>query len=138
MGIRFDEINYISTTGGGIRISLKASIWTFDLAGGLYANLFVDKGRKVRIYAGAGPLMNFASYRTESEYDDDVTPTETESESAFGVGVYARTGLEFRVHYRGTLGMGARGTWASVDFTEYGGSSDLVGIAGFVTYTAGF
>jgi opacity protein-like surface antigen len=138
MGLRFDKLNYLYAGSGGTYISLSVSMWTFDFAGGAYANLFLDEGQKVRVYLGAGPLLNFASYRTESDYTDD-TATESESESAFGVGLYLRTGLEFRVHYRGTLGMGVRGSWSNVDFTEFeGGSSELIGTAAFVTYTAGF
>lgn len=137
LGMRFDKLNYLYAGSGGTYISLSVSMWAFDFAGGAYANLFLDEGQKVRLYAGAGPLLNFASYRSEADYTDN-TPTEDESESAFGVGVYLRTGLEFRVHYRGTLGMGVRGSWSNVDFTEYGGNSELIGAAAFVTYTAGF
>ncbi len=51
--------------------------------------------------------------------------------------VYARAGFEFRIYEKGMLGLGARGTWSNVDFSEVGGSTDLVGIAAFVTFTAG-
>lgn len=142
LGMRFDKLNYLYAGGQGIYVSLSVSMWTVDLAGGVYANIFLDSGKKVRIYAGAGPLINYANYRTESDYSTDGTnsvPADvSDGESAFGIGVYARTGVEFRIHYRGTVGLGARGSWSNVDFTEYGGSSELVGLAGFVTYTAGF
>jgi hypothetical protein len=142
LGVRFDNLNYAYLGGNGAYINISTSMWTFDFAGGAYANLFLDQNRKVRIYAGAGPLMNYANYRTETETEDAGDPTqsttENDSESAFGLGVYARTGVEVRIHYRGTVGLGARGTWSNVDFTEFGGSSELVGFAGFVTYTAGF
>lgn len=139
MGLRFDKLNYLYAGSGGTYVSLSVSLWTFDFAGGAYANLFLDQGQKVRVYAGAGPLFNFASYRTESEFDDGTTPAENESESAFGVGVYLRAGLEFRLQQYGMLGAGVRGTWSNVDFTEFeGGSSELVGTAAFITYTAGF
>jgi hypothetical protein len=138
LGFRFDKINYIYAGSGGTYISLSTSMWMFDFSGGAYANFFLDQGKKVRLYVGGGPLMAYAAYRTESQYDDGTTPTETDNESAFGIGAYARTGIEFRVQERGTLGVGVRGSWSSVDFTQFGGSSELVGIAAFVTYTAGF
>ncbi len=137
MGIRFDSVNYLYAGGGGLYVSLSTSMWMFDIAGGPYANLFLDKGRKVRLYAGAGPLMTYADYRSESDFDDPAKPNESNNESVFGLGVYARAGVEFRVHRYGMLGLGARGTWSNVDFTEVGGSSELVGLAAFVSYTAG-
>lgn len=137
LGFRFDSVNYASIGGNGLYISLSTSMWMFDLAGGPYASLFLTKSEKLRIYAGAGPTMTFASYRTERNYSD-TTPDDTGSESAFGLGLYARAGFEFRVAEKGMLGMGVRGSWAELDFTEVGGSADVVGTALFVSYTAGF
>lgn len=145
MGFRFDKLNYLYLGGNGAYASLSVSMWAFDFAGGAYANLFLDQGQKVRIYAGAGPLINYAHYRTDLDKNpdptipDDAPENEIASESAFGIGVYARTGAEIRLHEFGMLGLGVRGTWSNVDFTEFeGGSSELIGLAGFVTYTAGF
>lgn len=137
LGFQVDKITYASIGGDGLYVSVSASMWMFDLAGGAYANLYLDPGRRVRLYAGGGPLMVYASYHTESEFDDGSDEVDT-TESAFGVGVYARTGIEFRIHQRGMLGIGARGTWNSVDFSDVGGQSEMSGVAGFVSYTAGF
>lgn len=137
LGFRFDKINYAYLGGGGAVVSLSTSMWMFDLAGGGYASLFIDKGQKFRVYAGSGPLMLYANYRTEQEYDDG-TPTEKETESVFGLGWYARAGFEFRLYEKGMIGLNARWNWASADFTESGGSSDVDGIAVFATFTAGF
>lgn len=137
LGFRFDKVNYLQAGGSGLYVSLSMSMWMFDLAGGGYANLYLDEGRKVRLYAGAGPLMNYAYYSTERDFDD-TTPNVSTTESVFGLGVYARTGIEFRIHRYGMLGVGARGTWSNVDFSEFSSNSDLVGIAAFASYTAGF
>ncbi|MDH3981893.1 MAG: hypothetical protein OES84_03220, partial [Kiritimatiellaceae bacterium] len=137
LGFKFDKINYLYLGGNGAYVSLSTSMWMFDLAGGAYANLLLGEDDRIRIYAGAGPLMTYAAYSADKNYSDSTTD-ENYNESAFGVGVYARTGIEIRIHYRGLVGLGARWNWASVDFTEVGGSSDLVGVAGFITYTAGF
>jgi len=137
LGFRFDKVNYASVGGSGLYVSISTSMWMFDLAGGPYANLFLDKGRKVRLYGGVGPLMTFADYRSDREETGTGGGTYYSQESVFGLGVYARAGVEFRVHRYGMLGLGARGTWSNVDFTEVGGNSDLAGLAAFVTYTAG-
>lgn len=137
LGFMLDEITYLAAGGGGLYVNISTSMWMFDLAGGPYASLFLDKNKKLRIYAAGGPLMTYADYRTDRDYSD-ASPDQSTQESAFGLGLYARTGFEFRIHRKGMLGMGARGTWSTVDFTEIGGSSELVGIAAFVSYTAGF
>lgn len=136
LGFQFDEVNYI-VVNSGLHASVSTSMWMFDLAGGPYASLFLDKNHRVRIYCGGGPLMTYADYQSDKNYEDN-TPDENADETAFGVGVYARTGVEFRIYEQGMLGLGARGSWASVDFSDVGGSSDLVGLAAFVTFTAGF
>ena len=68
LGFRFDSLNYLYAGGGGLYASISTSMWMFDLAGGPYANLFLDKNKNVRIYAAAGPLMTYADYRSDTEY----------------------------------------------------------------------
>jgi len=138
LGLRFDDINYISAGGNGLHVSISTSMWMFDLAGGGYASLFLDQNRKVRIYAAGGPLMVYVDYRSEREETDGGTEeTFDNNESAFGLGVYARAGFEFRIYEAGMLGIGARGTWSSLDLSSVGGSTDLTGIAAFISFTAG-
>lgn len=137
IGLQVDKLNYLYAGGGGLYVSLQSSLWMFDLAGGAYANLFLDPGRHVRLYAGGGPLLTYASYRSDKDFSDD-SKDEVTTESAFGVGVYARTGIEIRVQEAGMLGLGVRGTWSDLNFSNVGGRSDLTGIAAFATFTAGF
>ncbi len=137
MAFQADKLNYLSAGGGGLRISVSTSIWMFDLAGGAYASAYLDPKRYVRVYAGGGPLIMYASYRTKRDYSDG-TDEESASESHFGVGGYARTGIECRIRENGMLGLGARGTWTRIDFSDVGGRSEMTGIAGFITYTVGF
>jgi len=134
LGFKIDNISFSSTSSGGATIRISSSMWMFDLAGGPYASLFLDKKHRVRIYASGGPLMTYADY--SSDRDDGVIIEET-SESAFGLGLYARTGFEFRIYEAGMLGLGVRGSWANLDFSEVGGSSKLTGVAAFVSFTAG-
>ena len=82
--------------------------------------------------------MTYAAYRSDTDYPtDEPRPDESLNESVFGIGVYARAGFEFRIYEAGMLGLGVRGTWSNVDFSEAGGSSELVGTAAFVSFTAG-
>jgi hypothetical protein len=139
LGFRFDNINYLSSSTNGLQVGISTSMWMFDFAGGAYANLFLNEGKTVRVYVGGGPLMTYVSYdsdRTENRGSDP--ETYNTSESAFGLGLYARTGFEVRVHERGMLGLGIRGTWSNVDLSEISSSSDLIGTSVFATYTAGF
>ncbi len=135
-GFMADDISFYSTPRGAT-IRISTSMWMFDLAGGPYASLFLDKNHKVRIYAAGGPLLTYASYSSDWEEDGASIPEEDNNESAFGIGLYARTGFEFRIYDAGMLGLGVRGSWANVDLTDVGGSSDLTGIAAFVSFTAG-
>ncbi len=137
LGFRADKLNYLYIGGGGLYVNLSTSLWMFDLAGGAYANLYLDPDRNVRLYAGGGPLIMYVSYRTDKEFSDN-TDNEVYTESSMGLGVYARAGIEFRVADAGMLGFGVRGTWSDVDFSDVGGQSDLASIGIFASFTAGF
>jgi len=137
LAFQFENLNYLLAGGSGLYVRVSTSMWIFDLSGGAYASWFVDPQRKVRVYAGAGPLMMYADYRADRNFDNDSLDEEI-NESAFGLGLYARTGIELRMQEYGMLGIGARGTWTDIDLTEIGGPSDLSGAALFITYTAGF
>ena len=137
LGLRFDDINYISAGGSGLHVSISTSMWMFDLAGGGYASLFLDKNHKTRIYIGGGPLMTYVDYRSERTEDGGTEETFDNNESAFGIGLYARAGFEFRIYEAGMLGLGVRGTWSSIDLSDVGGSSELTGGAAFISFTAG-
>lgn len=134
LGFRVDEIRYAYAGGGGAYVNISTSMWMIDFAGGGYAN--IPLGEKLRLYGAAGPLMMIVDYRSKREYTD-ATPNSSDSETSFGLGVYARTGLELKIQPQGYLGVGIRGNWSSVDFGDVGGNSDISGIAAFITYTAG-
>jgi hypothetical protein len=61
LGFRFDKVNYISLSGGVAEVSISTSMWTFDLGGGAYVNIFPDPKRRIRIYGGAGPLLLYGN-----------------------------------------------------------------------------
>ncbi len=136
-GFMVDDIRFTSSGGGGTTVRVSADMWMFDLAGGGYASLFLDKNNKVRVYAAAGPLLTYANYQSDYNEDGVGIPEKDNNESVFGLGLYARTGVEFRIYESGMLGLGVRGSWASVDLSEVGGSTDLTGLAAFISFTAG-
>lgn len=133
LGFKFDEVNYASVGGSGLYVNVSTSMWMLDFAGGGYANFWLTDS--IRFYGAGGPLLVFVDYRSERK--EEGLGTFDNNESVFGLGVYARTGIEFKVHQRGNLGIGARWNWSNADFTEVGGTSKLTGIAAFITYTAG-
>lgn len=137
LGFRVDKVKYASVGGTtGLNVSVSTTMWMVDLSGGPYINLRLTDN--LRIYGGVGPLMVFSDYRSEREETGGAEDgTYDSSESAFGIGAYARSGIEFRVAERGMLGLGVRGNWSNVDFSDVGGTSDVSGIAAFVTFTAG-
>ncbi|MEN8253868.1 MAG: hypothetical protein ABFR33_00210 [Verrucomicrobiota bacterium] len=137
LGFRIDKLNYLYLGGNGAYASISTSMWMFDLAGGPYASLFLDKHHKVRIYAGGGPLMAYADFRSDTVYPEIEPREESIDETVFGLGAYARAGVEFRIYEKGMLGLGVRGSWTNVDFSDIGGNSDLAGYAAFVSFTAG-
>lgn len=146
LGWRSKDVT-VTSTRSGLRVKVSTTVWTVELAGGPYVNIFLDKRKFVRLYGAAGPLLMYADYSTDDdddddseEEDDDSNDFDDNSDSAFGYGLYARTGIEFRVHERGMVGIGVRVLYAKLDFSDVNvsGETDLKGIAGFVSYTAGF
>ncbi|MEN7972333.1 MAG: hypothetical protein ABFR47_00710 [Verrucomicrobiota bacterium] len=138
LGFRLDKLNYLYLGGSGAYASISTSMWMFDLAGGPYASLFLDKHHRVRIYAAGGPLMAYADFRSDTVYPEPLSTTESTDETVFGLGAYARAGFEFRIFEKGMLGLGVRGNWSSIDLSDIGGrSQELTGYAAFASFTAG-
>jgi hypothetical protein len=140
-GFRTKDVDYIQINSG-LRARVSISYWTIDFSGGGYVSLSLNKNKTVRIYGAIGPLLMYADYDQDKDLDDDPDgdfgDNDGDDESAFGFGVYGRAGLEFRVYKYGMLGMGVRTVYADLDFSNVGGTTDVRGIAGFVTFTAGF
>ncbi|MDF7799709.1 hypothetical protein P4C99_09540 [Pontiellaceae bacterium B1224] len=133
LGFKFDDTSYYAGNNN-IYVSASSYLWLIDFSGGGYANLML--GKKARLYGAAGPLIMLSFYGSKQEYTSG-TPNSSQSETAYGFGAYARAGLEFEVHNGGYLGAGVRCNWSNIDFDAVSNSSDVSGIAGFITYTAG-
>lgn len=134
MSFKYGDQNNSTTTANYYS---DYSMWLFDLAGGAYANAFLGKAEKVRLYISGGPLLLGGSFRSTT-FEDNIAGTDyyyANRETGWGYGLYARTGLEIRIREKGLLGVGFRGTWSELDISNV---SDLNSMAAFVTYTAGF
>lgn len=131
----------VAAGNGQARIKLDTDLWLIDLAMGVYAQTML--GDHWRVYVAAGPLMLFGEYAEEAEEDDpEVTTTEADdhssSDSGFGVGGYARAGLEYRLANNAFMGLCVRGVATNLEFDSARDDSGLSGVQGFLTYSQPF
>ena len=74
----------------------------------------------------------------ESRLEQETYITQTESDSTFGFGGYARAGIEFEWPSGGTFGVGARGFLSSLNLDSVADDADIKGVQGYITFTQGF
>jgi hypothetical protein len=130
------DVRSIVVTGGGgganIAVSADVSALLFDIFLGGY--LSFEPSQRVRIYAGAGPLVLWGQRETDTLTANDET-VENESESGFGVGLYGRAGFDVIIKDNIGLTIGARITRTTLSFDDPVGEVDVEGweyYAGFV------
>jgi opacity protein-like surface antigen len=114
--------------GGGAVVAVDVDTLLVDLSVGPFASVFL--GDKTRVYVGAGPIVQFLNY----DQEEDLSGL-SESGSGFGVGAYARTGIEFRISPTSLLGFGVRYTDSEIDLDDGLGDFDVEGFQGFLTMT---
>jgi len=116
--------------GGGAVIALSADVLVVDVFGGPFlSKLFGDR---VRVYAGAGPLLQFLEYSQEDDsgdLDDDG--------SGFGAGYYTRGGIEFLLPSGTLVGFGVRYSSSEVDLEGSLGDFDFEGVQAVITVSRG-
>ena len=115
--------------GGTIVLDVDTALWLTELSIGPYISTSMNA--PVRFYAGAGASMQagFVEFESSDELEEDG--------SAFGVGGYARAGLELLLGDGGLLGVGVRSVHADLDFDSGLPDVDLDALQVFVTYSAG-
>jgi hypothetical protein len=123
----WDASSEVLASGGGTAvISISRRLLFTDLSfGGFVATVLDDW---LRLYAGAGPLMLFASGRFGDE-------TGSESVSGFGLGAYLRAGAELRIDEHSFLGFGGRAVWSEVELGGTVEDVDADGIQLMLTFT---
>lgn len=114
--------------GGGAAVAVDVDLLLFELYGGPFASTFL--GEKLRLYGGAGPLLQFADYAQSGN-------GLAEDGSGFGVGWYARTGLELMLPSRTLIGIGTRWSDTSVDLDGGLGDLEVEGLQAVLTVSRG-
>jgi len=131
----------VTAGNGQAYVKLDTELWMLDLAMGLYAQTVL--GDHWRLYAAAGPLMLFAGYTEDAEEEDlEASPTETSkdsnTDSEFGIGGYARVGAEYRLQNGAFMGVCVRGVKTNLEFNSTVDNGGLDGVQGFLTYSQPF
>jgi hypothetical protein len=115
-----------ASTGGGAVVAVDVDLFLFDLYGGPFASVFL--GDRLRAYVGAGPMMQWGSYDQSGSALDG-------SGSGFGLGVYARTGLEVLIGSGTLVGFGVRWSDSTIDLSGGQGDLELDGLQLAVTFS---
>jgi hypothetical protein len=121
----------VAIGGGGAAVAVDVDLLLFDLYGGPFISTFIDN--RVRLYAGAGPVLRWGGYDQEGS-----TALTSGDGDGFGVGYYARAGIEFAVSRGTMLGICARWTDVEIDLSGRLGDLTIDGIDALVTITQGF
>lgn len=126
---------------GQARVEVDSELWLVDVAIGLYAQTML--GENWRLYGAVGPMMLFGEYSDDAEEQDlsvePVTEVRTSrSQSEFGVGGYARLGLEYRMTRNALIGVAVRGITTGLEFDQTVDADGLNGVQGFVTFTRAY
>jgi hypothetical protein len=129
-----------ATSGSGtnqINIHIDNQLYLLDLFIGPYVSTEIAK--RVRVYGGLGPLLTFGQNNNQSnEYISTPQNTyDSYNSSAFGPGLYARTGIEFRLKNNSWMGVGVRGFMSKLNFSNVSGQTDINGIQLMITYSVG-
>ncbi len=114
--------------GGGAVVAVDVDLLIFDLYGGPFVSTFI--GDRLRLYAGAGPLLEWADYSQSDDGSDD-------HGSGFGFGTYVRAGIELVLPSRTMIGLGARWSDTTVDLGGELGDLDMEGLQLLLTVSRG-
>ncbi|MEM9381032.1 MAG: hypothetical protein AAGB93_13855 [Planctomycetota bacterium] len=123
----------VSSGNGAIVVRRDDDVFLLDGFIGAYLN--VPLRPEWRLYAGVGPVVQYA--RVDVEVDDLATVTRV-SENGFGGGYYARAGLEFAITEAALLGLGVRWLDSSADLGRTLGDLSVQGVQVGLTLSQGF
>jgi opacity protein-like surface antigen len=121
----------VGSPSTNVAIDIDNEWFLFDYFGGGYAA--VNLARRLRLYAGAGPLLIYGSWTHEPEENDQDLDDETESH--LSAGLYARAGLEVFITDSVSLGGGVRGIATGLDFDDDAGKIDVEGAQAFFNFS---
>lgn len=124
------DVRAAQVGGGGAVVAVDVDALLVDLFGGPFVSVFL--GERARIYAAAGPLLQYLEYSEE----DDASLID-EDESGTGAGVYARAGIEFLLPSRLLVGLGVRASTVEVDLGDDIGDFEGDEIQALITVSRG-
>ena len=135
-GWRSDSVTAVGH-GGTIRVNIDNELYLLDLFLGPYVS--ANLGQRWRIYAGAGPLMMVGQYdkRSDEQVSESEPIREDKTSMAFGGGLYARTGIEFKFEDGSYMGLCVRGFKSKLDFEDVPEDIDVKGLQFLITFTSG-
>ncbi len=110
--------------GGSASVSMDINSYLVDCFFGGY--IAVEPVNWLRLHAGAGPLVIWGKWETESN-EPTPEPFTNESESKLGAGVYARVGLDIFFTDRVGMHAGARVNTTTLELEDSSGSVDIQG-----------
>lgn len=123
-----------------ITIRIDSSLWLGDFSAGLFVKHTFNN--RWRTYVAAGPAIMFGEYSEDTADEDPQTGAAENfdtTDSAFGVGAYARGGFDYRFGYNAYVGICVRGLKTNMEFDGAPeASSGLSGIQGFLTFSRYF
>lgn len=139
-GWRSDDTT-VTAGNGRARVKIDSSLWLVDLAVGLYGQTVLAD--RWRIYGAAGPVLLFGEYSDDTKNEDlTVAPLEeteeSNSDSAFGAGGYAKLGIEYAISNDSYVGIAVRGVASNLDFDRALDDDGLTGGQAFVTFTRAY
>lgn len=120
--------------GGTVRVQISNQWFLGDLFFGGFASYTIAE--RVRLYAGAGPLIVYGRRHVEPESGSDSEPDVPPNvEQGLGVGAYARAGLEVSLTKKFLIGGGVRGLTTGLTFKESVGDVRIEGVQGYLNFT---
>lgn len=125
----------VDADGGGGVVNVDVDLALVDAFGGLF--LSTHLGNRARLYGGAGPLIQFASYSQEG-FDSVSMQDIDQSGTGVGIGMYARLGYEFIAGNDVIVGMGIRWVDSEVSIDDNLGRLNIGGFQVFLTISDGY
>jgi hypothetical protein len=134
-GWRNDDVTAVGHDGT-VRLHIDNQLYLFDFFVGPYASAML--GKRIRIYAGAGPLLMVGQYDKSS--DEEVSEEsghikEDERSMISGAGLYARTGIEYKFEDGSFMGLCVRGFKSRLDFEHLPEDTDVDGLQFLITFS---
>jgi hypothetical protein len=104
----------VGSSGGTVKVEIDNTWFLLDYFGGGYVAANISK--RLRLYAGAGPMLIYGSWEFEPDENDEGFDDDTESH--LSAGIYARAALEVAVIEKMSFGAGVRAVASGLEFND--------------------